>query len=119
MASDLTLIVEMATVIGAATAGGYVASRLKQPVLLGYLLGGMLVGPKVLRLVTLEGDISVLAEIGVELLLFALGVEFSLKDLLRMRRIAIGGGTLQIVLTLLLGGGLAYATGWASTIPKA
>ncbi|MEL7084560.1 MAG: cation:proton antiporter, partial [Cyanobacteria bacterium J06597_1] len=75
--------------------------------------------PKVLRLVTLEGDISVLAEIGVELLLFALGVEFSLKDLLRMRRIAIGGGTLQIVLTLLLGGGLAYATGWASTIPKA
>ncbi|MEM9567829.1 MAG: cation:proton antiporter [Cyanobacteria bacterium P01_E01_bin.34] len=119
MASDLTLIVEMATVIGAATAGGYVASRLKQPVLLGYLLGGMLVGPKVLRLVTLEGDISVLAEIGVELLLFALGVEFSLKDLLRMRRIAIGGGTLQILLTLLVGGGLAYATGWASTIPKA
>ncbi|MGK7908289.1 MAG: cation:proton antiporter [Synechococcus sp.] len=119
MASDLNLIVEMVTVIGAATAGGYLASRLKQPVLLGYLLGGMVIGPSGFGLVALEGDIQVLAEIGVALLLFALGVEFSLKDLLRMRTIALGGGTLQILLTILLGGGLAFATGWASTLPKA
>ncbi len=119
MAADLNLIVEMVTVIGAATAGGYLASRLKQPVLLGYLLGGMVIGPSGFGLVALEGDIQVLAEIGVALLLFALGVEFSLKDLLRMRTIALGGGTLQILLTILLGGGLAFATGWASTLPKA
>ena len=119
MVSESNLIVEMVTVIGAATAGGYVASRLKQPVLLGYLLGGMVIGPSGLGLVALEGDIEVLAEIGVALLLFALGIEFSLKDLLRMRTIALGGGTLQILLTILLGGGLAFATGWASTLPKA
>ena len=119
MAADLNLIVEMVTVIGAATAGGYLASRLKQPVLLGYLLGGMVIGPSGFGLVALEGDIQVLAEIGVALLLFALGVEFSLKDLLRMRTIALGGGTLQILLTILLGGGLAFTTGWASTLPKA
>ncbi len=119
MAGELTLIVEMVTVLGSAAAGGYLASRLGQPVLLGYLLGGMLIGPTGLKLITLEGDIQVLANIGVALLLFALGIEFSLKDLLRMRRIALGGGSLQILLTIALGAGLAYATGWVATIPKA
>ncbi|MGB3136633.1 MAG: cation:proton antiporter [Nodosilinea sp.] len=119
MAGELTLIVEMVTVLGAATAGGYLASRLSQPVLLGYLLGGVLIGPAGFGLVTLEGDVEVLANIGVALLLFVLGIEFSLKDLLRMRAIALGGGTLQIVLTILLGGSLAYLTGWAATIPAA
>lgn len=113
------LILEMVTVLGAAATGGYLANRLHQPVLLGYLVGGIVVGPAGLGLVALQGDIQVLSEVGVALLLFALGVEFSLKDLLRLRRIAFGGGSLQIVLTILLGGGLAYATGWVETIPKA
>lgn len=117
--AELTLIVEMVTVLGAATTGGYLVSRLGQPVLLGYLLGGMLVGPAGLKLITLAGDVEVLSKIGVALLLFALGVEFSLKDLLRMRTIALGGGSLQIILTILLGGGLAYLTGWVETIPTA
>jgi CPA2 family monovalent cation:H+ antiporter-2 len=119
MAGELNLIVEMVTVLGAAAAGGYLASRLHQPVLLGYLMGGMIVGPTGLKLVALEGDIQVLSEVGVALLLFALGVEFSLKDLLRVRTIALGGGSLQILLTILLGGGLAYYTGWVDTLPKA
>lgn len=119
MAEELTLIVEMVTVLGAAATGGYLVSRLGQPVLLGYLLGGMLIGPAGLKLITLTGDIEVLSKIGVALLLFALGVEFSLKDLLRMRTIALGGGSLQIMLTILLGGGLAYLTGWVETIPTA
>jgi len=102
MAGKLTLIVEMVTVLGVAVSGGYLVSRLRQPVLLGYLLGGIVVGPAGLKLVTLEGDIQVLSEVGVALLLFALGVEFSLKDLLRLRVIALGGGSLQIMLTILL-----------------
>lgn len=119
MAGDLNLIVEMVTVMGAATVGGYIASRFKQPVLLGYLAGGIVVGPAGLGLIALEGDIKVLAEIGVALLLFSLGVEFSLKDLLKVKAIALGGGTLQILLTILLGGGLAYATGWVDNLPQA
>lgn len=119
MAEELTLIVEMVTVLGAATTGGYLASRLGQPVLLGYLLGGAIIGPAGLKLIALEGDIQVLSEVGVALLLFALGVEFSLKDLLRVKTIALGGGTLQILLTILLGGGLAYLTGWVDTFPTA
>lgn len=119
MATEIKFIAEMVTVMGAATLGGYLASRLRQPVLLGYLLAGMLVGPAGLGWVTVENDIKILAELGVELLLFALGVEFSLKELLRVRTIALGGGTLQILLTLVLGGSLAYATGWVDNIPSA
>lgn len=119
MAGELTLIVELVTVLGAATVGGHLANRLGQPVLLGYLLAGTIVGPAGLKLVTTEGNIQVLAEIGVALLLFVLGVEFSFKDLLRLRTIAFGGTTLQILLTVFLGGGLSYLTGWVDTIPKA
>lgn len=119
MAGDLNLILEMVTVLGAATAGGYLANRLGQPVLLGYLAGGMLVGPAGLKLIAIEGDIKVLSQVGVALLLFTLGVEFSLKELMRVRAIALGGGTCQILLTILLGGSLAYLTGWVATIPKA
>lgn len=119
MASELKLIVELVTVLGAATIGGYGANRLGQPVLLGYLLAGTIVGPAGLRLVTTEGNIQVLAEIGVALLLFVLGVEFSLKALLRLKAIAFGGSTLQLLLTILLGGGLTYLTGWVNSIPTA
>jgi CPA2 family monovalent cation:H+ antiporter-2 len=117
MAGELTLIVELVTVLGAATIGGYAANRAGQPVMLGYILAGTIVGPAGLKLIATEGDIQVLAEIGVALLLFVLGVEFSLKDLLRA--IAFGGSTLQILLTILLGGGLTYLTGWVDSIPKA
>lgn len=119
MAEELTLIIEIVTILGVATVGGYLANRLGQPVLLGYLLGGILVGPAGLHLIALEGDIHVLSEVGVALLLFVLGVEFSLKDLLRVKAIALGGGTLQIVLTIVLGGGLAFLTGWVDTVPEA
>ncbi len=119
MAAELKLIVDMVAVLGAAAVGGYLANRLGQPVLLGYLLGGTIVGPAGLGLIKVEGDIQVLSEVGVALLLFALGVEFSLKDLLRMRAIALGGGSLQILLTILLGGGLAYLMGWLDALPKA
>ncbi|MCL6433569.1 MAG: cation:proton antiporter [Leptolyngbyaceae cyanobacterium HOT.MB2.61] len=119
MAGKLTLIVELVTVLGAATVGGHLANRLGQPLLLGYLLAGAVVGPAGLKLITTEGNIQVLAEIGVALLLFVLGVEFSFKDLLRLKTIAFGGTTLQILLTTLLGGGLTYLTGWVDSIPKA
>ena len=119
MTGKLTLIVEMVTVLGAATTFGYLANRLKQPVLLGYLLGGMMVGPTGLQLISLDNNIETLSHVGVALLLFTLGIEFSIKELLKVRKIAFGGGSLQIILTILLGGGLAYWTGWVDTVPQA
>ena len=117
--AELTLIVDMVAVLGSASIGGYFASRLGQPVLLGYLLAGLVVGPAGLKLVNVEGEIQVLAEIGVALLLFVLGVEFSLGNLMKVRRVALGGGTLQILLTILLGGGLPYLLGWVEELPTA
>ncbi|GAB4382094.1 MAG: hypothetical protein Kow00121_41790 [Elainellaceae cyanobacterium] len=118
MEADLVLVVEMVTVLATATLGGYLMNRLGQPVLLGYLLGGILVGP-ILGWIRAENDIAGLAEVGVALLLFALGVEFSIKDLVQMRRIALGGGSLQILLTILLGGGLVYWSGLVDSAPQA
>jgi monovalent cation:H+ antiporter-2, CPA2 family len=119
MAADVLLIVDMVTVLGTAAGGGYLASRLGQPVLLGYLLAGLVVGPAGLKLIPSPEEIEVLAKMGVALLLFALGVEFSLGDLLKVRRIALGGGILQILLTILLAGGLAFVIGAVETIPAA
>jgi monovalent cation:H+ antiporter-2, CPA2 family len=119
MASELKLISDMVTVLGTAAIGGFVANRLRQPVLLGYLISGIVIGPAGLGWVSQTADIQVLAEVGVALLLFALGVEFSLTDLLRMKGIALGGGSLQILGTIALGGSLAYVTGWVETLPTA
>ncbi len=119
MAAELSLIVDMVVILGAASAGGYLASSLRQPVLLGYLVGGIVVGPAGLGIISTGSEVQTLSEIGVALLLFVLGVEFSLTDLLKVRRIALGGGTLQVLLTTLLGASLAFGTGWVDSIPKA
>jgi monovalent cation:H+ antiporter-2, CPA2 family len=115
-AGNLKLIVDMVTVLGTAAASGYLASRCRQPVLMGYLLAGLAVGPAGLGLIKSVEEIEVLAEIGVALLLFALGVEFSLGDLMKVRRIALGGGTLQILGTIAIAGGLAFLVGVVDTV---
>ncbi|MGB8700977.1 MAG: cation:proton antiporter [Thermosynechococcaceae cyanobacterium] len=119
MSTNLFLIVDMVTVLGAAAVGGYAASRLGQPVLLGYLLAGLAVGPSGFKFIHSADEIEVLAKMGVALLLFALGVEFSLGDLLKVRRIALGGGPLQIALTMVLAGGAAYGLGAVNSWPAA
>ncbi|MDJ1182524.1 cation:proton antiporter [Roseofilum casamattae] len=113
MAADHNFILDLTVVLGASALGGYVASRLRQPVLLGYLASGFIVGPFGFQLLTEVEQIKPLAEIGVAFLLFALGVEFSLAELKRVKEIAIQGSLLQIGLTLSL---VAIATsllGWA------
>jgi len=105
---------DLAIVIVAGLVGGLVAQALRQPLILGYILAGVLVGPhSVGRAVTNTHDIELLAEIGVALLLFALGLEFSLKQLQPVRRIALIGTPIQMGLTILLGAGLGRFFGWS------
>lgn len=92
-------ILDLVTALGTATVGGFVANRLRQPVLLGYLLSGLIIGPFGLKLLKDIAQIQSLAEIGVAFLLFALGVEFSLTELRRVKDIAIKGSLLQIGIT--------------------
>ncbi|MGC9504149.1 cation:proton antiporter [Baaleninema sp.] len=118
MASEHNFILELTTVLGASAFGGYVANRLRQPVLLGYLASGLVVGPFGLQLVRDTVQINALAEMGVAFLLFALGVEFSLAELKRVREIALKGSLLQIGLTITLGALISIGFGWAGQITQ-
>lgn len=92
---------------------GLLMQRLRQPLILGYLLAGVILGPYTGGLTIVEShDIELLAEIGVALLLFALGLEFSLKDLKPVRYIALIGTPIQIILTIALGFGIGRLMGW-------
>jgi len=92
---------------------GLVLQRLKQPVILGYIAAGIILGPHTGG-VTVSNiqEIEKLAEIGVALLLFALGLEFSLKDLEPVKKVALIGTPLQLVLTIGLGLGIGSLMGW-------
>jgi len=92
---------DIAIIIVAALLGGLIAQQFKQPLILGYILAGVLVGPYTGGVTVSEiHDIELLAEIGVALLLFALGLEFSLKELQPVRNIALFGTPIQILLTI-------------------
>lgn len=111
----LDIGLELLIVLATAVAGGMLARWLRLPVILGYLAGGIAVGPFGLGWVHDTETISSLAEIGVVLLLFAIGLEFSLKELLRMGRIAVIGGIAQIALTAAAGFGLGRVVGLSLT----
>jgi monovalent cation:H+ antiporter-2, CPA2 family len=92
---------------------GAVANRLRVSPLVGYLLAGVAVGPYTPGFVADQGLANQLAEIGVILLMFGVGMHFSLKDLLSVKAIAIPGAIVQIAIATLLGMGLAATLGWA------
>ncbi|GAU09030.1 cation:proton antiporter domain-containing protein [Desulfoplanes formicivorans] len=93
---------------------GLLMHRLGQPVILGYVLAGVLLGPHTGGLtVSSTHEIELLAEIGVALLLFALGLEFSLKDLKPVKKIALIGTPIQILLCIALGFGIGQTMGLA------
>ena len=97
------LVLDLAIVLGAALGGGLIARLLKQPAILGYVVAGIVIGPYALGLIQSTHNIEILATIGVVLLLFTLGIQFSFHELKRIRNIAIFGGIGQIVVTTTLG----------------
>jgi monovalent cation:H+ antiporter-2, CPA2 family len=104
---------DLAYVFAAALAGGLVMRKLKQPLIVGYVAAGIVVGPftpgpQLSHIQTL----SLLAEIGVILLMFSIGVEFSFQELLSVKRVALIGAPIGIALCLLMGALLGYGMGW-------
>lgn len=97
------LLVDLVLAVLAAFLGGLVASRLKLPVMTGYLLGGIVIGPFTPGPSSDIHRVQTLAELGVALLMFALGTQFSLHELKQVGKGAAGGGILQVVMTILLG----------------
>ncbi len=113
MPHDVTLITTIAAALGLALIMGFLAARLKLPVLLGYLIAGIIIGPATPGFVADIELSNQLAEIGVMLLMFGVGLHFSLEDLLEVRRIALPGAVVQIAVATLLGMGVASLWGWS------
>lgn len=93
---------------------GAIANRFRLPPLVGYLVAGMLVGPHTPGFVANQQLAPQLAELGVILLMFGVGLHFALKDLLSVRFIAVPGAIGQIAIATLLGWGLGHAMGWST-----
>ena len=113
MPHETPLIATIVAGLGLAFVFGALANRFKIPPLVGYLLAGVLVGPHTPGFVADQELALELAEIGVILLMFGVGLHFSLKDLLSVRAIAIPGAVVQIAFATALGAGLAWLLGWS------
>lgn len=113
MPHEITLITTIAAALGLALILGFVAVRLKLPALVGYLVAGIMIGPATPGFVADVELATQLAEIGVMLLMFGVGLHFSLGDLLAVRKIAVPGAIAQIAVATLMGGGVAYFWGWS------
>ena len=113
MPHSVTLITTIAAGLGLALIMGFIAARLKLPVLVGYLIAGILLGPATPGFVA---DIELsrqLADIGVMLLMFGVGLHFSFDDLLAVRRIALPGAIAQIAVATALGMAVTTLWGWS------
>ena len=113
MDHDLPLITTIAAGLGLALVFGFIAARMRLPALVGYLLAGVLIGPFTPGFVADTKIASQLAEIGVMLLMFGVGLHFSLGDLLAVRRIAIPGAIVQMAAATAMGFAASLLWGWS------
>lgn len=113
MEHNIPLISTIAAGFGLALLLGFAAARLKLPALVGYLLAGVLIGPFTPGFVADTHLAAQLAEIGVMLLMFGVGLHFSLGDLMAVRGIAVPGAVVQIAAATAMGMGVALLWGWS------
>lgn len=113
MPHELNLITTISAALGMSLLCGFAAARLKMPPVVGYLLAGILIGPSTPGFVADIEIAAQLAEIGVMLLMFGVGLHFSLEDLLSVRRIAIPGALVQIFAATAMGMATAFYWGWS------
>jgi CPA2 family monovalent cation:H+ antiporter-2 len=110
---SVPLITTLAVALGLALILGFIAARLRLPALVGYLIAGVIIGPATPGFVADLELAQQLAEIGVMLLMFGVGLHFSYSDLLAVRRIALPGAVAQIVVATALGAAVASLWGWS------
>ncbi len=113
MPHDVSLIATIAAGFGLAMVLGFAAARLRMPPLVGYLLAGVLIGPGTPGFVADVGLAGQLAEIGVMLLMFGVGLHFSLDELMAVKRIAVPGAIFQIAVATAMGAGVSQWWGWS------
>ena len=111
LTGQLQFILDLGVAIGTALLFGLVAVRLGQPAILGYLIAGIVIGPFTPGFVGDARSISELADLGVVLLLFALGIEFNLRELRKVARVAVPGALMQVAIITVAGAALPIALG--------
>ncbi len=104
---EIPLLDDIVVIFGLAIVVTYICHRLHIPVIVGFLITGAIAGPYGLSFVGAVHEVEVMAEIGVILLLFSIGLEFSVKHLLQIRRAVLLGGTWQVLFTFLIALGIA------------
>ncbi|MCR9142336.1 MAG: cation:proton antiporter [bacterium] len=117
---DLPILRDLFYILAVVVPAALIGHRLRIPPIVIYLFGGICIGPQALGIVHSEKEVHVLAEIGVVLLLFTIGLEFSLQKLIRLRRVVFLSGGLQVVATaavVWLGGRLmGYSNAWSLAV---
>ncbi|MDQ3685304.1 MAG: cation:proton antiporter [Acidobacteriota bacterium] len=111
MPHELPLLEDLLLLLLASVPIVFIFHRLRLPTIVGFIITGILIGPYGLGFIKESAAIEALAEIGVALLLFTIGLEFSLRRIVEMKRLVLVGGGLQVALTVLLVAAIAYLTG--------
>ncbi|MFW6371871.1 MAG: cation:proton antiporter [Bacteroidota bacterium] len=105
---EYTILKDILIIFALSTLVNYIFTKIKIPSIVGYLITGILVGPHLSGIISNGENIEILAEIGVVLLLFTIGLEFSLKHLIKIRKTVFWGGLLQFSFTTLIVLGIAH-----------
>lgn len=116
---DIIFVKDLVLVFAAATMGGVIAIQFRQPPLIGFLIGGMVIGPGGLGVVTELVEIETLASLGIAFLLFSLGIEFSVSELHGVRKVVVAGGLSSMLGIVLLTGILSRVLNLVQSIPEA
>lgn len=115
---ELGVLKDIVIIFALSTFVNFIFTRIKVPAIIGYLITGVIAGPHLLGLISSPDNVEVMAEIGVILLMFTIGLEFSLNHLLNIRRIVFLGGFMQLLLTagVTLLVAKAYDFGWTEAV---
>ena len=108
------LLVHLVTALGAALVGAAIALAVRQPLIIGYVLAGVAIGPFTPGIIGDTDAIAQLAEVGIIFLMFVIGVQLSLRELVHASRVAVLGGLLQVAATIGIGYLVGRALGWSS-----
>ena len=115
---ELSILIDIVIIFAFSTAVNYLFTKIKIPTIIGYLLTGIIVGPSVLGILRSPHEIEFMAEIGIIILMFTIGLEFSLNHLIKIRKIVFFGGFLQLLLTagIIMFFAMMYHINWQSSL---
>ncbi|HEY3371561.1 MAG TPA: cation:proton antiporter [Prolixibacteraceae bacterium] len=115
---ELSVLIDIVIIFAFSTAVNYLFTKINIPTIIGYLLTGIVAGPSLLGILRSPDDIEFMAEIGIIILMFTIGLEFSLNHLIKIRKIVFFGGFLQLLITagITMFFAMMYDLGWQSSL---